>query len=155
MPMPDLPARNPRSPLASFAADHVALRVPHLDTELRWFVDMLDFRVVHTWPYGDLRLAYVAPPDDDQFLVELIGGATAMPQRAYPDLAASLAQPGIHHLCLRVASVHDTLSQLRARGVTVVAEPFEVPEISRRLAFVADPWGNLIELAEVTTPRPR
>jgi lactoylglutathione lyase/glyoxylase I family protein len=31
--------------------------------------------------------------------------------------------------------------------VTIVTEPFELPAISRRLAFVADPWGNLIELA--------
>jgi glyoxylase I family protein len=29
-----------------------------------------------------------------------------------------------------------------------VQDPFEVDDISRRLAFLADPWGNLIELSE-------
>jgi glyoxylase I family protein len=33
--------------------------------------------------------------------------------------------------------------------VTIVTEPCELPAISQRLAFLADPWGNLIELAQV------
>jgi catechol 2,3-dioxygenase-like lactoylglutathione lyase family enzyme len=149
MSMPRFPDRNPRSPLSSMTADHVAIRVPDLDVAIRWFIDKLDFRVIHRWPYGELRLAYVAPADDDGFLVELIGGATPVAQPVYPDLAASLPEPGFHHLCLRVASIDDAFAELRRRGVTVVAEPFDLADISRRLAFVADPWGNLIELAQV------
>ena len=33
--------------------------------------------------------------------------------------------------------------------MTIVTEPFVLPAISRRLAFFCDPFGNLIELAEV------
>jgi catechol 2,3-dioxygenase-like lactoylglutathione lyase family enzyme len=33
--------------------------------------------------------------------------------------------------------------------VKIVTEPFVLPAISRRLAFFCDPFGNLIELAEV------
>jgi len=34
--------------------------------------------------------------------------------------------------------------------VTIVTEPFELQVIHRRrLAFIADPFGNLIELAQV------
>ena len=43
----------------------------------------------------------------------------------------------------------DTIATLRSRGVVVVAEPFVLPAIGRKLAFLADPLGNLIELAEV------
>jgi lactoylglutathione lyase/glyoxylase I family protein len=35
------------------------------------------------------------------------------------------------------------------RGVAIVGEPFDLEAIGRRLAFFADPWGNLIELAEI------
>jgi glyoxylase I family protein len=35
------------------------------------------------------------------------------------------------------------------RSVTIVTEPFELPAIQRGLAFIADPFGNLIELAEI------
>ncbi len=45
--------------------------------------------------------------------------------------------------------VAETLEELRARGVTIVAEPFVVEAIGRKLVFFADPFGNLIELAEV------
>ena len=48
-----------------------------------------------------------------------------------------------------MSSVDETGKQLRARGVTIVTEPFVLPAISRRLAIVCDPFGNLIELAEV------
>ena len=48
-----------------------------------------------------------------------------------------------------VASVDETLGELKKRDVKIVNEAFNLPEISRRLAFFADPWGNLLELAEV------
>ena len=38
---------------------------------------------------------------------------------------------------------------MQLRGVTIVTEPFVLPVISRKLAFFSDPFGNLIELAEV------
>ena len=41
------------------------------------------------------------------------------------------------------------IAKLRSRGVIIVTEPFVLPAISRKLAFFADPFGNLIELAEV------
>ena len=56
---------------------------------------------------------------------------------------------GFHHFCLNVASIDETVAELRRRGVTIVTEPFELPLIGRRLAFLADPWGSLIELAQV------
>ena len=50
--------------------------------------------------------------------------------------------PGYHRLCLGVAGVDDVLAELRQRGVTVVAEPFLVEEISPRLALLADPGAK-------------
>ena len=50
---------------------------------------------------------------------------------------------------MSVKSIEATVVTLRARGVPIVTEPFVLPTISRKLAFFADPFGNLIELAEV------
>ena len=74
-----------------------------------------------------------------------------VPKPVYQDLGDSLRLAGFHHFCLNVASIDETLAELRRRGVTIVTEPFELPVIGRRLAFLADPWGNLIELAQVLT----
>ena len=105
---------------------HVAVRTPDLETAKRWYVEKLDFRVVAEWDYADEKLAYLAPATDDHFYIEVLGG-----------------------VCLSVSSVEATVATLRERGVPLVTEPFVLPAISRRLAFFRDPFGNLIELAEV------
>jgi lactoylglutathione lyase/glyoxylase I family protein len=81
----------------------------------------------------------------------VLGDGNTLPAevRPYTDLGDSLKYSGYHHFCLHVASVEETLAQLRARGVKIVAEPWVLPAISRKLAFFADPFGNLIELSEV------
>jgi catechol 2,3-dioxygenase-like lactoylglutathione lyase family enzyme len=145
------PARNGSSTFASMRGHHVAIRVPDFEVEKRWFVDKLDFRVVHEWPYADQQLAYVAPPNDDAFYVEILGGGSPapIPKASYGDLGDSLRYAGYHHACLQVDDVDATVAELRRRGVTIVTEPFDLPVIQRRLAFFADPYGNLFELAEV------
>ena len=56
----------------------------------------------------------------------------------------------VETLNFRVVAEWDYADEkLRPRGVTIVTEPFVLPAISRKLAFFADPFGNLIELAEV------
>lgn len=145
------PALNSTSPFADMRGHHVAVRTPDLETALRFYVDVLDFRVVATWDYADEQLAYLAPATDDHFYVEILGGGEPGPAdvRPYTDLGDSLKYAGYHHFCLNVTSVEETVEKLRARGVTIVTEPFVLPAISRRLAFFCDPFGNLIELAEV------
>lgn len=145
------PAPNSASPFADMRGHHVAVRTPDLETVKTWYVETLDFRVVAEWDYADEKLAYLAPPTDDHFYIEVLGGGEPAPQdvRPYTDLGDSLKYAGYHHFCLNVASVDATVAALRDRGVTIVTEPFVLPAISRRLAFFADPFGNLIELAEV------
>jgi catechol 2,3-dioxygenase-like lactoylglutathione lyase family enzyme len=146
-----LPARRTDSAFAAMRGHHVALRVPDFAVAKNWYVEKLDFRVVHEWPFADEQLAYLAPPNDDQFMLEILGGGDPLPinRPPYTDLSDSLRHSGLHHFCLSVANIEATVAELRGRGVTIVTEPFELEAISRKLAFFADPFGNLIELAEV------
>jgi len=145
------PPKNSSSPFTDMRGHHVAVRTPNLAEAKDFYVGKLDFRVVAEWDYGDEKLAYLAPPTDDHFYIEVLGGGNTLPTevRPYTDLGDSLKYGGYHHFCLSVASVEQTVTQLRARGVAIIAEPFILPAISRKLAFFADPFGNLIELAEV------
>ena len=144
-----LPAARTSSPFTSMKGDHAGVRVPDIDTAITWWTERLDFRIVHRWPYGDLQLAYLAPAVDSTFKLELLAGPGAVERKPYRALADSLNLAGWHHLCLMVDSVDATVGELRRRGVAIVTEPFDLPVISRRLAFFADPWGNLFELAQV------
>ncbi|MEH6631615.1 MAG: VOC family protein [Halopseudomonas aestusnigri] len=148
MAIPSYPAQNNLSPLSSMKADHLALRVPDFDASRDWFIEKFDFRVIHQWPFGDLKLAYLAPPADDSFLIELIGGALDTPRTKHADLGASLNEGGSHHICFSVEDTKKTLEELRSRGVKVVAEPFVVEDINCLLAFVSDPWDNIYELSQ-------
>lgn len=145
------PPKNTASPFADMRGHHVAIRTPSLAEAKAFYVGKLDFRVIAEWDYADEKLAYLAPPTDDRFYVEVLGGGDNLPTevRPYTDLADSLKYRGYHHFCLTVTNIDDTVATLRARGVPIVAEPFVLPAISRRLAFFADPFGNLIELAQV------
>lgn len=145
------PAKNTASPFADMRGHHVAVRTPSLDVAKDFYIGKLDFRVVAEWPYADERLAYLAPPTDDHFYIEVLGSGDHEPTevRPYTDLGDSLKYRGYHHFCLNVTSLEDTVAKLRARGVPIVTEPFVLEAISRKLAFFADPFGNLIVLAEV------
>jgi catechol 2,3-dioxygenase-like lactoylglutathione lyase family enzyme len=110
-------------------------------------MEQLDFCLVREWPSDGLQLAYLALATDDGFFLELMGGGSPTPRRDYKDLDDSLCDAGYHHLCLHVDSVDETVAELRRRRVTIVREPFTLEPISRRLAFFADQWGNLIELS--------
>ena len=150
MPNFTMPATNAASAFADMRGHHVALRVTDFEKARDWYVEKLDFRVVHEWPYADERLAYLAPANDDRFMIEILGGGDPLPidAPAYTDLADSLRYSGLHHFCIAVADIETTVADLRGRGVTIVTEPFRLDEIGRKLAFFADPFGNLIELAE-------
>jgi catechol 2,3-dioxygenase-like lactoylglutathione lyase family enzyme len=151
--MPDFvpPPKNSGSPFADMRGHHVAVRTPSLAEAKDFYVKKLDFRVIAEWDYADEKLAYLAPPADDHFYVEVLSGGNTSPTevRPYTDLGDSLKYRGYHHYCLTVTSVDQTVAKLRSLSVTIVAEPFVVSAISRKLAFFCDPFGNLIELAEV------
>lgn len=150
--MPDfsMPLTNTQSAFATLRGNHVCFRVPDYEASKQWFIEKLDFRPVVEWPFADMQLGYLAPPNDDNSMIEVIGGGASAPgpQPLATDLVESLGGPGYHHFCFSVASVDDTLTELRRRGVTIVAEPFVLDDISRKLAFFTDPFGNLFELAE-------
>ena len=74
-----LPTRNTASPFANMRGHHVAIRVPDFEVARDWYVEKLDFRVVHEWPFADERLAYLAPANDDHFMVEILGGGDPLP----------------------------------------------------------------------------
>ncbi|WP_246102313.1 VOC family protein [Streptomyces piniterrae] len=52
------------------------------------------------------------------------------------------------HMCVHVDDVDEARAELAKRGVDLIGEPFEIEDISRRLAFFRDPWGNMIELSQ-------
>ncbi|OUJ73316.1 hypothetical protein BXP70_15760 [Hymenobacter crusticola] len=123
-------------------AAHVGLRTPDYEGTIRWYTEKLGFRLLQQWTVGDLQLAFLAPANDDAFWLEVLSGGIPNTQPAPSHLISS----GFQHLCLEVDNVEETLAVLRTRGVEVVRESFNVPAIGKRCGFIADLYGNVIEL---------
>ena len=64
--------------------------------------------------------------------------------------AIHAGQPGLHHLCLEVSRLDDTISELKTRGFQLI-EGFPRQGIHGRIAFVSPPHApeERIELLEV------
>lgn len=136
-------------PFASWKFEHVAIRVPNLDTAVAWYSEKLDFRLIESSPVGDKLYGFMSSPaSETSFTIELIAGPGAEDRPTYTNLGSSLKLFGLHHVAFRVESVDDTITELKHRGVTIVLEPRDVHELRLRLAFFADPWGNLFEVIQ-------
>ena len=144
-----MPALNPNSALAGLSGNHVGIRVPDYAAAIKWYTEKLDFRIIHEWDYADEKLAYLAPANTNDFWIEILAGGKLTPKTKYSDLGKSLGVGGYHHICMHVTNLDKTLAELKKRGVTIVGDTFYLEAITRKLAFFQDPWGNMIELAEV------
>jgi glyoxylase I family protein len=141
-PLPDLApfALYNVSPFADMQGQQVTVRRPDFGMAKQSHVEALDFQAVAGWVFADHKPAGIAPSEDDDFSIEVLGGGEARPQDVRPstDRGGSFAYGVYRHFCLNVVSVDATVAELRARGVTMVADPFVVEETSRRPTFVAD-----------------
>lgn len=128
--------------------NHVALRVPNYEQSKCWFIEKLDFEVVQEWTFGDLFLAYLAPTNSSDFMIELIGEQNVdMMEVVDVILDESFKNLGYHHVCFEVENVDDSLNSLQEKGVKIVGSAFNLDAISKRLGFFCDPWGNLFEVS--------
>jgi catechol 2,3-dioxygenase-like lactoylglutathione lyase family enzyme len=149
------PPEDTASPVASWRFDHVAIRVPDFDAAVVWYSEKLDFRLVNSSPIREKTYGFmVAPGVEPRFIVELIAGEIGEMRPAYHDLASSFELSGLHHAAFRVNSVDDTIALLKRRGVTIVSEPHDGPNLLLRVAFFADPWGNLFEAIQTIPHAP-
>ena len=128
----------------TFRHDHVALRVADYAATVRWYTDKLDFQVDREWPFADMQLAYLS---NGTAKLELLGGAAPAAQEHVTALDATFGAERLHHFCLAVDDLDAIVAELAQREVPLLGEPFVVEEIGRRLAFLEDNAGNLIELS--------
>ena len=109
-----------------------------------------DFHVAREWPVGELRYAWLCPAGDGSLHIEIVGGNAPEPNPEFGTIEETLEYSGYHHVCIDVANLDRALEALRRRGVAALGDPIVMAAVGRRIAFIADPWGNLVELAEAS-----
>ena len=126
---------------------HIAIAVPELENAVSFWQDQLGLVLNHVeevpsqkskvafLPVGESEVEIVSPSSDDS------GMAKYIEKRG----------PGLHHICFEVDNIDEMLSELKAKGVTLIDEiAKELP--GRKMAFIHPKSANgvLVELYEVT-----
>jgi catechol 2,3-dioxygenase-like lactoylglutathione lyase family enzyme len=109
--------------------DAVTIPVPDLDDGLRFYRDQLGHRLL--WRNDELGQAGLGLPDSDTEIV--------------------LASRMDYAPCWLVSSAAHAAAAFRAAGGRVVTGPFDIPV--GRAAVVADPFGNLLVLVDLSRGR--
>lgn len=121
---------------------HVGLPVADLERAITWYEQALGFAHESTGqvPEG-VRIAFVANADGE--MVELFEIPVEVPAWEGPIQAL---RAGVPHLGLTVDDIDASFGRAVALGGRAVWEPRPSPRPGRRIAFLTDPDGNLIEL---------
>lgn len=136
-------------------AEHVMIATSDYDGTLTWYQEKLGFRIKHEWTvpeFPDLQLAYL---EKNEFIVEVVASPDTPNAKAPEDFMARLQQPGIGHFAFLVDDVDAVTATLEAKGVKVVVPPTSFPDSGRRLSFVEDNNGYMIEFLKELPPSDR
>ncbi|GCD89909.1 VOC family protein [Nocardioides sp. LS1] len=128
--------------------DHVGLNVADLDAMTSWYAGALDLEVELEFALGHVPFRGAMLRHAAGWRIELLhrsGGVPGM-QAASP-VDAALTH-GYGHVALEVPDVDATYDALLAAGATDRMSPRPSPEPGVRMAYVADPEGNLVELLD-------
>ena len=143
----------PIEPTARVAFDHVSINVADFDAALQWYQEKLGFEPEVAWRVQALdgkRLAYLTLGGARIELVEASDGAALSPEAK--TFGEHFGRTGFGHLCLSVDDVDAVLAALTEKNVPtfVRAETYALDgtPFERRVGFIKDADGNVIEFAE-------
>jgi len=129
----------------TISAHHVGLTVTDIDRSQAWYRDALGF---------ELRLAFELPGGIRGAMLRADGGAGvelfhvpgATPGRSFTDPPQAMRTRGFGHIAFETDDLDRDYARAIEAGALEVWPPRQSPEPDRRMAFIHDPDGNLIEL---------
>lgn len=127
--------------------NHIAIVVNDIEAALRFWRDALglDLSEVEHVPEQQASVAFLPVGESNVELVQ--------PTTDTSGVARFLAKrgPGLHHLCLEVDDLEQTLAQLKSKGVRLIDETPRLGSGGKKLAFIhpESTQGVLLELYEL------
>jgi lactoylglutathione lyase len=130
--------------------DHVGLTVADLDAMSSWYCKALDLAIEFEFALDHVDFRGSMLRSSDGWRLELLCRPESRPglQAANP-VEAALTR-GFGHVALDVPDVDAAYDALLALGAEDRMSPRPSPEPGVRMAYVADPEGNLVELLDRT-----
>jgi lactoylglutathione lyase len=124
---------------------HVGLTVGDIDRAGDWYAAALGFAVTLAFELpGGVRGAMLRTSGGAG--IELFEVPEAVEGIAGADPPSAMRVRGFGHVAVEVADLDGVYAAALAAGAGAVWEPRRSPEPGRRMAFIHDPDGNLVEL---------
>jgi lactoylglutathione lyase len=132
--------------MQSVRSHHVGLTVAELDRGTAWYAAALGFQTLLAFELpGGVRGAMLRTPDGAGIELFEVPDAAAGLVGADPPTAMRVS--GFGHVGFEVGDLDAAVATAAAvAGTAVVWEPRQSPEPGKRMAFIHDPDGNLVEL---------
>ena len=126
--------------------EHVGMTVSDIDNSLHFYRDLIgmNFKLLRATPDGRGEVAFLEAAGAQLELIKPSNDVKT-PARRVPDTEA-----GVRHLTFNFDDMDAVFDKLVAAGVPVVEKPRDAynRDILARVAFVLDPDGIVIELAQ-------
>lgn len=125
---------------------HLALTVENMDNSLAFYCGQLGLQKAFELhdDHDDPWIVYLKICEG-QFIELFYGGKNKAEK-----VEAAI---GFNHLCLEVEDIHQTVDELKAKGVVIDVEPVRGKDNNFQ-SWTKDPDGNLIELMQLDPTSP-
>ncbi|NNL85775.1 MAG: VOC family protein [Myxococcales bacterium] len=121
--------------------EHVGIRVSDRERAIAFYGE-LGFQLVSDLPEHRALVLETA----GGVKINLIYNATPRPSAANVLMDEAVKHPGVTHPAFVVSSLDDTVAHLEERGIRLTEGPLRIED--RRICFVRDPDGNVVEFDE-------
>lgn len=126
--------------------DHVGISVPDLEAATTWYCQALELTAAKGFAVPGTNLRGIMLTHGSGYRIELLHRPDAVPGLLPVSALDAAGTLGFGHMCLSVDDVDSEFARLIAAGATVRMSPTAAPRAGARVCFVADPYGNLIEV---------
>jgi catechol 2,3-dioxygenase-like lactoylglutathione lyase family enzyme len=126
--------------------DHVGLSVQDLNGMANWYAKAFGWTVAEPFEVPPIGLKGLFAVGSDGVAIEFLqreGSTRPWTADSVPQMAG---MQGFGHIALRVEDVDATHDHLVSLGAKSIMDPRPAPVADSRMAYVADPEGNFIEL---------
>jgi len=124
---------------------HTSIRTSNLEKSIDFYCKVFTLELVsrREIKQTNAEIAFLRDPEGKGATLEL-----TFYRKQKKFIQADYEDRLFDHLAFEVKNMEETLSALRAEGVTVTDEPFKLGPAGPLIAFVEDPDGTLIELIQ-------